>query len=71
MLVEQERIDRDALAELGKRGVTVAAMPKAIGEALRAAGDVVLYEQRRNYDFDKIMRIAEDVRASQGPVSQR
>ena len=71
MLTEQERIDRDGLAELSKRGVTVAPLPKAIESALRAAGDSVLYEQRRNFDFDRIMRIAEDLRSSQQPVSRR
>jgi len=71
MLIEQEAADEAALGELRKGGVNVAPVPAAIERELGAAGTNLLFEQRRDLYFGRIMRLAEQERSSQQPVSQR
>jgi TRAP-type mannitol/chloroaromatic compound transport system substrate-binding protein len=63
MVAEQERLDRDALAQMARRGVTVAPLPPAIGADLYAASEKAMAGIRAsNPSFDKIMRIADPLR---------
>jgi TRAP-type mannitol/chloroaromatic compound transport system substrate-binding protein len=71
MVAEQERIDQDAIVELKKRGVPVAPLPPAVERELQAATEKVLTEQRRDPYFDKIMKVADQLRPNRVPVTQR
>jgi hypothetical protein len=48
MITEQERLDREALAELARRGVNVARVPTTIERDLYVASEKVLTEYRRD-----------------------
>jgi len=71
MIAEQERVNQDALAELRNSGVIVAPVPAAVERELYAASEKVLAEHRRDPLFDKVMRIADQLRPSRIPVTQR
>jgi TRAP-type mannitol/chloroaromatic compound transport system substrate-binding protein len=64
MITEQDRLDREALAELARRGVNVAPLPAAIERDIFAASEKVLTEYRRDPSFDAVMGIVDQMRAS-------
>jgi TRAP-type mannitol/chloroaromatic compound transport system substrate-binding protein len=63
MITEQERLDREALAELARRGVNVARVPTTIERDLYVASEKVLTEYRRDSSFDRVMKIVDQMRA--------
>jgi len=64
MITEQEKLDREALAELARQKVNVAALPATIERDIYVASEKVLTEDRRDPTFDKVMRIVDQMRAS-------
>ncbi len=71
MITEQDQLDRDALAQLSRQKVSVAAVPTAIERDLYAASERVLTDLRRDPMFDKVMRIVDQLRASTLAAAQR
>jgi TRAP-type mannitol/chloroaromatic compound transport system substrate-binding protein len=64
MVGEQERLDREALAELARRGVSVAPVPAAVERDLYAASEKVLTTLRFDPSFDRVMKIVDQLRSS-------